>query len=503
MATLNTSYRKIAESYCGSGGGTNVYIRLYAKLNSQSITNNNSSINLQTRVYFSGNLTTSAVKCTTDGTSVTVASGSVSYKKGTEYTLQTVTRTIGHASNGTSGTITKSCSWSSYYSSVNGGTSGSFTLPTIARQANLTSAPNFNDEQNPTINYSNSAGNSVSSLSACISLTGAKDDIKYRDISKTGSSYTFNLTDEEKDVLRNACKNSNTLSVKFYVRTVLGGNTYYSILDRTMSIVNGNPTFTDFEYSTDLQEMTGNNETVVNGMTKITFTITPSNKAVANKGASILRYSFVCGSQSVLANYSDDKITVTLQNCTTNIIKITAIDSRGFETTVTKTIPYFRTYFAPSFISMSAERESGVEETTYLNMRLTFWNYSFGVKNNSIKSIKYRFKETGSSSDWSEWYLINTNKLTINKEEATLTDISIYLDGLSQGFTIGKAYDLQLSVSDGYDDYILNTIESNVFYLSDGKVAFSILRDNDGEYHIGLNGMPDLDYTLKVHGNIS
>jgi len=71
MATLNTSYRKIAESYCGSGGGTNVYIRLYAKLNSQSITNNNSSINLQTRVYFSGNLTTSAVKCTTDGTSVT------------------------------------------------------------------------------------------------------------------------------------------------------------------------------------------------------------------------------------------------------------------------------------------------------------------------------------------------------------------------------------------------------------------------------------------------
>jgi len=42
-----------------------------------------------------------------------------------------------------------------------------------------------------------------------------------------------------------------------------------------------------------------------------------------------------------------------------------------------------------------------------------------------------------------------------------------------------------------------------MFYLSDGKVAFSILRDNDGEYHIGLNGMPDLDYTLKVHGNIS
>ena len=106
--------------------------------------------------------------------------------------------------------------------------SGSFdvSLPTIPRQANLTSAPNFNDTDNPTINYNNSAGNSVTSLQACISLNGSTDNIAYRDIPKTGTSYTFNLTENERNVLRSACPNSNTLSVIFYVRTVIGGNTF-------------------------------------------------------------------------------------------------------------------------------------------------------------------------------------------------------------------------------------------------------------------------------------
>ena len=69
-------------------------------------------------------------------------------------------------------------------------------LDRIPRQADITSAPDFNDEQNPTIGYSNPAGNSVNSLQACISLTGASADVSYRDIPKTGSSYTFNLTEQ-------------------------------------------------------------------------------------------------------------------------------------------------------------------------------------------------------------------------------------------------------------------------------------------------------------------
>ena len=43
-------------------------------------------------------------------------------------------------------------------------------LDNIPRKATVTAAPNFNDEANPTISYTNSAGNAVTSLKACISL---------------------------------------------------------------------------------------------------------------------------------------------------------------------------------------------------------------------------------------------------------------------------------------------------------------------------------------------
>ena len=119
---------------------------------------------------------------------------------------------------------------------------GNFDLESIPRQATLTSSPDFTDLDNPTIYYSNPAGNAVDSLQACISLTQATDDIKYRDIDKTGTSYTFKLTDAERDVLRNNTT-SGSRTVYFYVRTKIGSNTFYSADDgKTLSIVE----FTNF-----------------------------------------------------------------------------------------------------------------------------------------------------------------------------------------------------------------------------------------------------------------
>ena len=128
----------------------------------------------------------------------------------------TGTITITHNADGTAGNVGFQLNGSVYTNRTNSYT-GSISLTRIPRQANLTSAPDFNDEANPTINYSNPAGNSVSSLDACISLTGSRDDVGYRAVSKTGTSYTFNLTEAERNVLRGACPNSNSLSVKFYL----------------------------------------------------------------------------------------------------------------------------------------------------------------------------------------------------------------------------------------------------------------------------------------------
>lgn len=341
-------------------------------------------------------------------------------------------------------------------------------------------------------------------LSRSITVTGIGADGSTI-FSGTTSSTSITGFNDSSSV--NAQYNSipNSSSGEYKVQVVYGSSTKTRQNNNTYT-VNANecrPIFEDFNYSTNLSELTGDNATIVNGKTTTTFTINTQNKAIAQNGASIQRYSFECDNQSNLANYSTNSDVVSaIQNCTSDIIKVTAIDSRGLETTVTKIVPSFKAYFSPTFVSYQAEREDGIETIVYLDMKLNFWNYSFGDKINSIRSLKYRIKETG-SDNWSNWFSLNVGHLNIRNEQATLEDELIYLDGISQGFTSGTAYDLQLQVSDGASNYILDTTESGIFYLTDGQVAFSILKDSNGNYHLGINGMPDLDYTLKVHGTIS
>ena len=147
------------------------------------------------------------------------------------------TTKVSHNSQGEA-TITVSLS-TAIYTGVLKTASNSWTLDSIPRQATLTAAPNFNDEENPTITYSNPAGNSVTTLQACISNPeGTVIYAAYRDISKTGTSYTFSLTRAERTALRKAVTSGNTASVKFYVRTVIGGNTFWSNLSKTFSLIN-------------------------------------------------------------------------------------------------------------------------------------------------------------------------------------------------------------------------------------------------------------------------
>ncbi len=221
--------------------------------NSTSIPNNTSSVNVKVRAWRTnqGYTTDGAGTCyvNIDGTNY---SSSWEYgEKPLTYRSFTVlfdrTVTITHNADGKKTIAVSAYINHSRFSSNSQGFN--VTLSTIPRQANLTAAPNFYDVDNPTITYSNPAGNAVSSLQACISLTGSMDDIAYRDISKTGTSYTFNLTQAERNVLLAACPNSNTLSVRFYVKTVLAGQTYYSILTRTMTVKNANPTITGASYA--------------------------------------------------------------------------------------------------------------------------------------------------------------------------------------------------------------------------------------------------------------
>lgn len=376
--------------------------------------------------------------------------------------------TIYHDSAG-NGSFSASAGGAFYtYGSYNSTGSGSWSLPQIPRQANLTSAPNFNDEENPTIGYSNLAGNSVTSLQACISLTGSSDDIGYRDISKTGTSYTFSLTEAERNVLRNACTTANSRTVKFYVRTIIGSSTFYSILDRTLTIVNGTPTFsasnvTYKDNNSTTVAVTGNNQKLVQNLSSLLVTIT---SATAKKGASITKYEATINGVTKTIT-SAGNINYGVINSGSNLtLTVKVTDSRGNTNSCNKTVTFLAWVLPTGIISL--KRKNNYEDTTYLKVQST---YSSVDSKNTI-TIQYQFKKTSDSSYSSLTTLSNNTQVTLTKAKA-------------------YAWDFRIILTDKFGSTTYNTV------LAKGQF---ILFVDTKKLSVGVNCFPKNNESLELNG---
>lgn len=268
------------------------------------------------------------------------------------------------------------------------------TLDTIPRAAEIKTAPNFNDEANPTITYSNPAGTAVASLQACISLTGASPDVPYRDISMTGTSYTFNLTTAERNTLRNATKDSNSRQVKFYVKTVIGSTTYYSNLPATLSIINANPVLTVDAVDTNSTTiaLTGDTHKYIRNHSNVSATVS----AAGQKGATIISTSGAGTFNKVNQDTFTFKATDTRGNSTTKSYKGTLI-------------PY---------VDLSAvySVKINVSGVASINVWGNYYNGSFGAVNNTL-TLQYRYKtSTGSYSSWTSY----TPSISGNEHNTTI-----------------------------------------------------------------------------------
>lgn len=265
---------------------------------------------------------------------------------------------------------------------------GNWTLDTIPRGATLTAADNFNDEGNPTITYSNPAGSAVSELVAGIYDTaGSVSYAAYRAVSTSGTSYTFSLTDAERKKLRQAAT-GNTLDVKFYLRTTISGNTFYSSIAKTMTITNGNPTLspTVTDSNTTTVALTGDANKLVKYYSNAAYTI----GAAAVKEASL-------SSQSVTHNGTKKTTATGTYNAVENAsFTFSATDSRGNTTTktITKTLIDYVKLTCNQKIKISAEGVATID------INGNYFNGSFGTTANTL-TVQYRYKTSGGTySDW-------------------------------------------------------------------------------------------------------
>lgn len=472
MATLTTSYQLLGQTYIGSSGGS-LYVRIYAKYSEQDIANNRTKVQYQARSYYEngtyildqqGRIGVSGTSANYVGDDCTRPTTGETYSVTTEAWVYH--NDDGSKSISASGSITfPNWGW-------NGTASGTADLPNIPRKAEITSAPNFNDEANPTISYSNKAGNSVTSLQARIeNSAGSSTYVEYRDISKTGTSYTFNLTTAERNVLRSACSNSNSLTVKFVIKTVINGNTFWSTVDKTMSIVNGNPTFSSSQLSyidsdSSIVAITENNQHIVRNQSNLKVTYTG---ATAKKGASISKYEITFNgvTQTKTAATTIDYGKVNLSSNAT--VSVKAIDSRGNSTTISKTIQ-IKDWVLPS-ATITAGRVNNYEDETRLKANVTISSVN---SKNAIQSIQYRYKKSSESNYGS---YVNMS----NNVQSTLSLDKLY------------AWDFQIAIADKFGSTTYN------FTIAKGMPIMFI---DTKKLSVGINSFPASNNILNVDGEI-
>ena len=457
---------------------SNQYIkyRIVVTETATSIPNNTSTVNVKVDAWRtnSGYTTDAAGKCycTINGTSY---NSSWSYgQKPITHNSHTVlfdkTVTIPHNADGSKTIYVSSyIKHDKFTSSSNG---FNVTLTKIPRKAEITAAPDFNDEANPTISYTNAAGTAVDTLQACISLDNSTDTISYRDIDKSGTAYTFNLSAADRSTLLAATPDSNALTVYFIVKSIIGGTTYYSSVAKTMSVINADPVITTATYAdtnpTTLA-ITGDDQNIIQAMSDVDFSFVSLE---AKKGAELASLKIEVNEEALfdtlsgtsMANY--DLNFGTIDSAADIDASITLFDTRGNEAHVTVPITMLG-WSIPTAI-ITCQRENNFYSETDLKVQA---NYSSLDGQNTI-TIQYQYKESSSGTYNSPTTILDN------------TTYQITLDNT-------KEWDVKVTITDliGSVTYNLKVGRGTPIFFAD-KLRSSV----------GINCLPQHDNSLEVNG---
>ena len=423
------------------GGSYNTaFIGTYQVL-SQSTSGNYTTFRLYGYFYYGGGTQVSSQTSGgfyLDGTYIYGAS----YTFGPGYhLLGTKDITVGHNNDGSYPGRYVGISAQSWH--MSGSTGGNIYAGNITRQAYVTGATDFNDEGNPRITFTNPAGFRINAR-----LEFAGTVIRRDNISNTGS-YTFDLTTAERDLLRSKCPNSNTLTVREVIATCTSGTTesFWSWQDKTMTIVNGNPTFENFNFedtNATTLALTGNNQNIIQGYSNVKATIPTNYIATANKQATMSKYSFVCSDVQKDITYSSSEATNnTIDGVKSGVFNVYAIDSRNNSTLITKNATQTIAYNPLLKGDISINRQNGVAEETTLVLSGVADLVNFGQVTNSIQEAKFRYKVTDSAT-WSNYTNIT---LTVDNN-GNFTFNGLIRGDTNSGFDIGNAYNIEVYVAD-------------------------------------------------------
>ena len=341
--------------------------------------------------------------CTVDGTAKNFTSGAISTGGNQTITLGTTSHRVYHNADGTK-SLTMTTVFNMQADIVGTWVSsiiatGTITLNAIPRQAQITGANNFNDEENPSFTYSNAGGFAISAYLSFAGQTISRSGLG----NATSGTYTFTLTDAERTTLRNATPNSNTMAVTYGLKTTISGTEYTATSAKTMTIINGNPTAPTLTYAdtnSTTTAITGNNQRIIRNKSTLTATI---GAGTAKKGATITLYSTTINGVTKAGNGA---ISFGTLNLATNSELVTTVtDSRGNTATVKKTVTV-DDWVTPT-ATIELYRVNNYETSSRIKVDC---NYSSLNSKNTI-NCGYCYKKTSDSS-YSAWTTLTNNTLT-------------------------------------------------------------------------------------------
>lgn len=431
---IGTEFARVSGSY------NTAYICTYQVIE-QNVSGNYTVFRLYGYFYYGG------------GTQVSSGTGNGFYLDGTyiysgNYTfgpgahlLGTKDIVVGHNADGSYPGRNVGISASSWH--MSGATSGNIYAGKINRLATINSFTGNDIEGNFNVTYTSYVSSYTYKLRISIPNVIALETFNY------ASGTVFTLSNNSITYIYNYTKSMNSVRLGAVIETWDGNNKLGESVEliNTCVISNANPIFTNFVFedtNTVTLALTGNNQNIIQGYSNVKATIPVEFIAEAQKGASMVKYSFTCSDDQRDITYSDSESTNnTIENVKSGVFNVYAIDSRNNSTLVTKNANQTIAYNPLTKGNITVTRQNGSSEQTTLAVNGKADLVDFGDVINSIQEAKFRYKITDSST-WS-----NYRNITLTVDNNGNYSYNGLIQGdTNEGFNVDHSYNIEVVISD-------------------------------------------------------